>query len=53
MGTRIEDWDRRLAVRKEGLQRTYAALEVTMSNLTSQSNWLAGQLETLNANWSS
>ena len=53
MGTRIEDWDRRLAVRKEGLQRTYAALEVTMSNLTSQSNWLAGQLATLNANWSS
>jgi len=53
MGTRIEDWGRRLALRKETLQRTYAALEVTMSNLTSQSSWLAGQIETLNANWSS
>ncbi len=53
MGTRIEDWDRRLASRRETLQRTYAALEVTMSNMTSQSNWLAGQIKTLNANWSS
>ena len=53
MGTRIEDWDRRLASRRETLQRTYAALEVTMSNVKAQSSWLASQIETLNANWSS
>ena len=47
MGTQIEDWDRRLAVRKESLQRTYSALEVTLSNLQSQSSWLAGQLSSL------
>lgn len=49
MGTQIEDWDRRLAVRKESLQRTYAALEVTLSNLNSQSSWLASQLSSLSA----
>lgn len=53
MGTRIEDWDRRLALRRETLQRTYSALEVTLSNLTSQSSWLASQIQTLNANWQS
>ena len=46
-GTQIEDWDRRLAVRRESLQRTYSALEVTLSNLQSQSSWLAGQLASL------
>ena len=49
MGTQIEDWDRRLAVRKENLQRTYSALEVTLSKLQSQSSWLAGQLSSLSA----
>lgn len=53
MGTQIEDWDRRLAVRKEGLQRTYSALEVTLSNLQSQSSWLASQLSSLSASTSS
>lgn len=49
MGTQIEDWDRRLTVRKESLQRTYAALEVTLSNMKSQSSWLASQLSSLSA----
>lgn len=53
MGTRIEDWDRRLAVRKESLQRTYAALEVTLSNLNSQSSWLASQISSLSSSSSS
>lgn len=47
MGSQIEDWDRRLAVRRTSLQRTYSALEVTLSNLNSQSSWLAGQLGSL------
>lgn len=53
MGTQIEDWDRRLAARKEGLQRTYSALEVTLSNLKSQSSWLASQISSLTAKSSS
>jgi flagellar hook-associated protein 2 len=44
MGTQIENWDRRLELRRSSLQRTYSALEVTLSNLQSQGNWLAGQL---------
>lgn len=47
MGTQIENWDRRLALRREGLQRTYSALEVTLSNLQSQSSWLTSQLAAL------
>ncbi|WP_199422596.1 flagellar filament capping protein FliD [Actinotalea solisilvae] len=47
MGSQIEDWDRRLEVRRASLQRTYSALEVTLSNLNSQSSWLAGQLGSL------
>ena len=44
LSSQVEDWDRRLAVRKEGLQKTYSALEVTLSGLNAQSSWLAGQL---------
>lgn len=51
LSSQVEDWDRRLAVRKESLQRTYSALEVTLSGLNSQSSWLAGQLSSL-PSWS-
>ncbi len=44
LGEQIERWDRRLELRRESLQRTYSALEVTLGQLQSQSNWLAGQL---------
>lgn len=47
IGSQIENWDRRLEVRRASLQRTYSALEVSLSNLQSQSSWLAGQLATL------
>ena len=47
LGTQIESWDRRLELRREGLQRTYSALEVTLSNLQSQSSWLTSQLANL------
>lgn len=43
----VSDWDRRLETRRSGLQRTYAALEVTLSGLQSQSSWLAGQIGSL------
>ncbi len=45
--TQISDWDDRLALRRESLQATYAALEVTLSGLQSQSSWLASQLAAL------
>lgn len=49
LGDRIADWDRRLELRRETLQAQYTALEVTLSNLQSQSSWLASQLESLTA----
>ena len=47
LGQQIDDWDRRLALRKEGLQATYSALEVTLSGLKAQSSWLTAQLASL------
>jgi flagellar hook-associated protein 2 len=44
IGTQIESWDRRLELRRGALQRTYSALEVSLSKLQTQSSWLAGQL---------
>jgi flagellar hook-associated protein 2 len=46
----IEDWDRRLELRRSTLTRQYTALETALSNLNSQSNWLAGQISSLSAN---
>lgn len=47
--TQIENWDRRLEVRRSGLQAQYAALEVAMSNLNAQSSWLSSQLASLSS----
>jgi flagellar hook-associated protein 2 len=49
LNARIADWDVRLATRKATLQRTYSALEVSLSSLKSQSSWLAGQLNSLSS----
>jgi flagellar hook-associated protein 2 len=43
----IADWDTRLALRQESLQRQFTALETAMSQMNSQSNWLSGQLSSL------
>lgn len=43
----IEDWDNRLELRRASLERTYTALETALSNLQSQSSWLAGQIASL------
>jgi len=40
----IESWDRRLELRRTSLERQYAALEVALSQLNSQSSWLTSQL---------
>ena len=46
-GTQIEGMERRLMLRQQALEKTYSALEVTLSNLNSQGSWLAGQLAAL------
>ncbi|MET1042652.1 MAG: flagellar filament capping protein FliD [Microbacteriaceae bacterium] len=47
MKDRIDTWDRQLGKRRATLQRTYAALEVQLSALNSQSSWLSSQLAAL------
>lgn len=49
MEDRIEDWDTRLAVRRETLVRQFTALETAISRMNSQSSWLAGQLNSLSS----
>lgn len=46
----IENWDLRLELRRTTLQRQFTALETAMSQMTSQSSWLAGQLNALPKN---
>jgi flagellar hook-associated protein 2 len=40
----IADWDTRLALRQDSLQRQFTALETAMSQMQSQSSWLSSQL---------
>lgn len=47
LGAQIHDWDRRLELRRATLQQQYAALEVALSRMQSQSAWLASQLASL------
>lgn len=49
MQDRIEDWDARLALRRETLVRQFTALETAISKMNSQSSWLAGQLGSLSS----
>ncbi|WP_150308009.1 flagellar filament capping protein FliD [Planctomonas psychrotolerans] len=53
LGEQVEGWDRRLDSRRTILERTYAALEVSLSKLNSQSSWLSGQLSSLSTGSSS
>lgn len=45
----IEDWDARLALKQQALQRQFTALETALSQMNSQSNWLSGQLGSLSS----
>jgi flagellar hook-associated protein 2 len=45
----IDDWDTRLALRQQSLQRQFTALETALSQMNSQSNWLSGQLASLSS----
>lgn len=44
LNQQIENWDVRLSIRKQALQRQYAALESSLGTLKNQGNWLSGQL---------
>ncbi|MEO7124192.1 MAG: flagellar filament capping protein FliD [Lacisediminihabitans sp.] len=44
MTDEISNWDIRLAARRASLETTYAAMEVTLGNLKSQSSYLTSQL---------
>jgi flagellar hook-associated protein 2 len=43
----IESWDLRLELREKTLTRQFTAMETALSNLSSQSTWLAGQISSL------
>lgn len=43
----IDEWDRRLTLRRTALERQFTALETALSQMSSQSSWLAGQLSSL------
>jgi flagellar hook-associated protein 2 len=42
--TQIDDWDVRLSVKKQALQKQYSDLEVSLGKLKDQQSWLSGQL---------
>jgi flagellar hook-associated protein 2 len=44
----IAAWDNRLELRRATLTRQFSGLETALSRLNSQSNWLAGQIASLN-----
>jgi flagellar hook-associated protein 2 len=52
MQDRIDNWDIRLAMRKQTLTAQFTAMETALSSLDSQSSWLKQQLNSL-PSWSS
>ena len=50
LSQQVDNWDTRLALRRTTLERTYSALEVSMSKLNAQSSWLSSQISQMNAN---
>jgi flagellar hook-associated protein 2 len=49
--SRIDDWDTRLAMRKDTLTRQFTAMETALGTLQNQSSWLTSQLGSL-PSWS-
>ncbi len=47
LGDQISGWDTRLADRQASLEKMYSALEVSLSNMKSQSDWLTSQISSL------
>jgi flagellar hook-associated protein 2 len=53
LSTQVLEWDDRLSTRRATLERTYAALEVQLSNLNAQASYVASQLAGLPSSSSS
>lgn len=49
----VDAWDLRLEMRRATLSRQFTALETALATMQGQSDWLAGQLSSLNASSSS
>jgi flagellar hook-associated protein 2 len=49
LNQRITVWDQRLALRESTLKRQFTALETALSQMNSQSSWLAGQISSLSS----
>ena len=49
LNSQIEEWDRRLASRESTLKMVWTNLEVKLSALQSQQDWLTGQLNSLSS----
>jgi flagellar hook-associated protein 2 len=47
LNAEVTNWDSRLALRKQALQRQFSGLEVALSKMKQQSSWLAGQIASL------
>lgn len=52
LGDQIDAWDVRISLRRTALEKTYAALEVSLSNLNAQSSWLTSAIESLSTSTS-
>jgi flagellar hook-associated protein 2 len=50
--TQIDDWDRRLELRKTALTAQFSAMETMLGTLQNQSSWLSSQIGSL-PTWSS
>lgn len=47
LNKQVDDWDIRLNMRQEALQKQFTNLEVALGKMKEQSNWLAGQIASL------
>jgi flagellar hook-associated protein 2 len=47
LNDRVAEWDVRLSLRKQSLQRQFASMETALGKMKDQSNWLAGQISSL------
>jgi flagellar hook-associated protein 2 len=50
LSEQVDNFDIRLALRRAALEKTYASLEVSLSNLNAQSSWLTSQIDQLSTN---
>jgi flagellar hook-associated protein 2 len=47
LNDQVSNWDDRLALRREGLNRQFTGLETALGKMKQQSSWLSGQLASL------